>query len=94
LDDERRRIHRSNMSDQEDFEHWFQMAHDLRSIHGHVLQTSIPYFVPPDKNTLEQIKSINVICIKRNLDWARDYHHFDILTSQWIVSQIVMRLTL
>jgi len=33
-----------------------------------------------------------IIYIDKRLDWARDYHHFDILTSQWVVDQIEDRL--
>ena len=34
----------------------------------------------------------DIIYIDERLDWARDYHHFDILTSRWIVDQIETRL--
>lgn len=37
--------------------------------------------------------SSNVIHVAGRLDWARDHHHFDILTSQWVVDQIMPRLT-
>jgi hypothetical protein len=30
----------------------------------------------------------NVIYIRDQLDWARDHHHFDLLTAQWLVDQI------
>jgi len=33
----------------------------------------------------------DVIYIPSRLDWARDHHHFDILTSQWVVDQILQR---
>lgn len=33
-----------------------------------------------------------VVFIPQRLDWARDHHHFDILTSQWLVQQILPRL--
>ena len=34
----------------------------------------------------------DVIYIAERLDWARDHHHFDILTSRWVVDQIMPRL--
>jgi hypothetical protein len=34
----------------------------------------------------------NVIYIKHQLDWARDHHHFDLLTAQWLVDQICPHL--
>jgi hypothetical protein len=33
----------------------------------------------------------DVIYITEQLDWARDHHHFDILTAQWLVDRIVAR---
>ena len=35
----------------------------------------------------------DIIYINERLDWARDYHHFDILTSQWVVDQIENQLS-
>ena len=34
----------------------------------------------------------DVIYINERLDWARDHHHFDILTSRWAVDQIENQL--
>jgi hypothetical protein len=34
----------------------------------------------------------DVIHIYNRLDWARDHHHFDVLTAQWLVDQICNRL--
>lgn len=34
----------------------------------------------------------DVIDISQRLDWARDHHHFDILTAKWVVQQILDRL--
>ena len=36
----------------------------------------------------------DIIYIKKQLDWARDYHHFDLLTAQWLVDQICPQLNL
>ena len=30
--------------------------------------------------------------VRSMLDWARDYHHFDILTSEWVVARILVRI--
>jgi hypothetical protein len=35
---------------------------------------------------------LDVLHISQRLDWARDYHHFDILTAQWVVDQIRPRI--
>jgi len=42
--------------------------------------------------TLESHLLSDVINISQRLDWARDYHHFDILTSRWVVDQILRRI--
>jgi hypothetical protein len=44
-------------------------------------------------STQEHIPDLlaDVIHIYSRLDWARDHHHFDILTSQWVVDQILQR---
>ena len=34
----------------------------------------------------------DIIYVNERLDWARDHHHFDILTSRWVVDQIETRL--
>jgi hypothetical protein len=44
------------------------------------------------KHTLSQNLLADVIHIHKRLDWARDHHHFDILTSQWLVDRIMPRL--
>jgi hypothetical protein len=36
----------------------------------------------------------DVIYIHKQLDRARDYHHFDLLTSEWVVEQVCSRLVL
>lgn len=34
----------------------------------------------------------DIIYLDKNIDWARDHHHFDILTSRWLVDKILVRL--
>jgi len=57
------------------------------------VQTAIPRFdrVIEDA-TDKRILPDDVIYVDPQLDYARDYHHFDILTSEWLVDQIVARL--
>lgn len=43
-------------------------------------------------NKIKNVSINNIIHIKERLDWARDYHHFDILTAQWLVHQICNQL--
>ena len=49
------------------------------------------YLLPPVEQATSPIDS-DVIHVTKRLDWARDHHHFDILTSQWVVDQIIPRL--
>jgi hypothetical protein len=35
----------------------------------------------------------NIIYIKKRLDWARDYHHFDVLTAEWVVGQMCRQVS-
>jgi hypothetical protein len=34
----------------------------------------------------------HIIAVTQRLDWARDHHHFDILTSEWLVGQILQKI--
>ena len=35
-----------------------------------------------------------IIATNHRLDWARDHHHFDILTAEWVVQQILDQINL
>lgn len=42
-------------------------------------------------NCYDEFKSqleLGIVYVRQRLDWARDHHHFDILTAQWLVHQI------
>jgi len=41
-------------------------------------------------NTFEYPEDI--IYIRERLDWARDYYHFDIRTSEWVVDRILEKI--
>jgi hypothetical protein len=58
---------------------------ELKNLHGcyDEIKTQLEFH---DK--LKSVPIDNTIYIKKRLDWARDYHHFDILTAQWVVDQI------
>lgn len=59
---------------------------ELRQLHNcYSLMESL--LMPPRIEILP-----DVIYIAERLDWARDHHHFDILTARWVVDQIVPRL--
>lgn len=51
-------------------------------------------FLPSDSDMppTEHIDTSSIIHVTKRLDWARDYHHFDILTSEWLVDQILQRM--
>jgi hypothetical protein len=54
------------------------------------LWTELEYFVEIQKLKLESVG--NVIEVDR-LDLARDGHHFDLVTAQWVVDQITTQLS-
>lgn len=66
---------------------------ELQDLHGcYTLMRSS--FLPPDDVAFPAtfIDTSNIIHVTERLDWARDHHHFDILTSEWLVNQILQRM--
>ena len=66
---------------------------ELNSLHGcyHNFKTILTaqqntYSIDSDNNVL--LLPNNIIYCRQQLDWARDYHHFDLLTAEWLVNQI------
>lgn len=80
-------------SDQDNFDNWRQCI-DQVSNHAHVIHGVIPDWASIGRgyikywNYLEQTVAKKVRPFKR-LDWARDGHHFDLLTSEHFVSQVL-----
>jgi hypothetical protein len=64
------------------------IKHELVSLHGcyHRFEFWLANHIDPC------IFPNNVIYLWEQLDWARDYHHFDLLTAQWLVDQICQQL--
>ena len=66
-----------------------RILNELRDLHGCYTAMRC-LFSAPDIEIPSMIDE--VIHVTERLDWARDHHHFDILTSQWIVNQMLQRL--
>jgi len=60
-------------------------------IHTHAPDMLMYY--ETNTNLKKIIRNNQLLCLK-NLDWARDYHHFDITTSNFFVEQIVKNLSI
>ena len=91
LGDEQRRLHFSQETSEQDLQHWLNLMTKLRTLPGHLIYSTIPRFDPlleSDKKALPD----DVIYVDPQLDYARDRHHFDILTSRWFVDQISDRI--
>jgi hypothetical protein len=71
------------------------IIHELKELHG--CYSSLEHLLLPHYSDTESSSTVavmhDVIHIKKQLDWARDHHHFDILTAQWLVDRIIPRLT-
>lgn len=62
---------------------------ELKDLHGcyEYLRSKLSESDEPGSRFLD-----DVICVVNQLDWARDHHHFDILTSRWLVDRILQRM--
>ncbi len=83
-------------TDQEHYENW-KYCVDLVAQHNNIIHSVIPRFVPDDNldNIFWQYLKHNVekhVDPFLQLDWARDGHHFDILTAQHFVSNLMNHL--
>jgi hypothetical protein len=148
LTDERRRIHASRVSANQDLAHWYNLVSRLRGCcNNNMIESTIPDFHPglhilkkhwqavkdPSwprcPETLDEFDSLpdyilkeledlhrchwsmrsflapddvetppthidtsDMLHVIERLDWARDHHHFDVLTSEWLVDQILQRM--
>ena len=86
LNDEQRRLHASDTTEAQDLANWTDLANKIHTLNSDIVQCTIPDF------HVDMLIMHDVIHVAQRLDWARDHHHFDILTSQWVVDQIVPRL--
>lgn len=93
--DERRILQSCNCSPDEDIENTLRC---IRSVNQYsnstkIIHSFIPRFTPVELKGVVELhtKKITPLVIPEflQLDWARDYHHYDIKTSQEFVKQIV-----
>jgi len=96
MQDEWRRLRGGNCTDEEDIEnilHNIYQVLESNDCNTKIIHTFIPNFVPKSfKGVVEsKVKGLVIPEIKV-LDLARDGHHYDILTSQSLVNQILLLL--
>lgn len=93
--DEAMRFQDDLATDEENFLNWRHCI-DQVSVHDNIIHSVIPKFASPrlDDQCWEYlIDHVNKYTDRVNrLDLARDGHHFDILTSRWVVDQILPQL--
>lgn len=94
-DDLDRRIHAEITRNRDDVENIKSCVLDTKSLQGdtNIVQSIIPQFAPT-KYVPEVLEFLaqQAPCLEyfdRPLDRARDLHHFDIKTSEWIVDQLL-----
>ena len=98
---EDRIIHYINSTSEQDLD---LLLECLQQVKNHekstcIVHTAIPLYRPflngPDMHTNEKIQNnTRVIEIINQLDCARDGHHFDRVTADWVVEQVVPQLRL
>jgi len=86
LNNEDRRIWSTTAGDQENWDNFTQCQAQLINHNVNIVQGIVPNYA--DTNTFPLDKVIAV----PQLDRARDGHHFDIVTSNWFVTQIKEQL--
>ncbi len=95
VDDELSRQHYINSTDIEDLENFSQCVRSLLpwKEQTNFIHLTIPGYAP--LSLVDQGHAIlrqhynNVVPYFKNLDFARDFHHFDLLTSQHVVTEMV-----
>lgn len=93
LSDEARVIFSSKDTPLEDDQRWIKTSEQIKQLKPNAVQATIPNFQGTSLEITDPLQwPNNVIYITRQLDWARDYHHFDLLTAQWLVDRVCQRL--
>jgi len=94
--DELRRLQEDNCSDEEDIENILHNIYQVvksNDCNTKIIHTFIPNFVPRAFKGVVESKAQGLIIPEiKMLDLARDGHHYDILTSQSLVDQILLLL--
>lgn len=94
LPDEKRKIHSINVTDEEDIEHTIQLIKlvEANKQKTNIIHTFVPECVPViQKESFKQLLNqlnINVVYFDQ-IDYARDYHHYDIKTSTSLVENLI-----
>jgi len=100
LDQERRIHHTQQLNDKDDVDNTIMCIDKVEKLAKHYNITLLHSFIPDfaRQNLANQItnylntNNINYIPEFKRLDWARDYHHYDIQTSNFFVDKICKKL--
>lgn len=79
--DDERLVHSTKSSVYEDLHNTNEL---VKQLPNNIIQSSIPFWTPPGVN----ISHAGLIHTKQ-IDKARDGHHYDILTAKWLVDKIL-----
>jgi hypothetical protein len=96
LDDEKRILQSINCTTEQDVENTLACIDLVDSVatSTNIIHSFIPNFSPAGQERFVQTR-VKGTCIPEfiRLDWARDYHHYDIKTSRFFVEQIMQFLS-
>lgn len=91
-DDELRKLHYADTSDEEDFANFLNCLHSVeQNKDTNIVHCTIPNFCPKDweEQYVDELSKYQYVGTTKKLDLARDGHHFDKLTSANIVDRII-----
>jgi hypothetical protein len=83
LDEDRRLFWEESpyQTDIDDYLRWKRQIFEIREMSCKSIHLAIPNYCP-------WLHSTDEVIPVTQLDWARDYYHFDIKTSEWVVNKI------
>jgi len=64
-----------------------RIAKELRDLHGCYDRMRV-FFARQESRHIDA----DIIHVSQRLDWARDHHHFDVMTSEWLVQRILAKI--
>lgn len=92
LSDEDLRVEHTTASPDEDMQNTLDCIQSLTQSDCKIIHSFIPEFKPKSQGFFSYLHNIDYILEFPRLDWARDHHHYDILTAQHFVHNICSKL--
>lgn len=94
VSDEDRRIQYTKASIDDDLQNILDCIQSLSDSDCKIIHSFIPGFKPESENFHTCLHSVDYVPEFPRLDWARDGHHYDVLTAQQFVRDISSKLML